>query len=354
MAEISNVEHSVGGYVGEATTPGDPAPSDTYYKAVRAVNQSAWVSSRVIWSGTESPGGSVELSRFAKALGGATAFGILGSSLSMFNTVDNVHHNLRQVASHVPLAGNPLASLVDHLFLWKDVWRTNLIHDGAYYGARAAVNQKTMVDTLLHTPSGPTGSSLDARIKQFVEPVHREADTLWAWLQYETERINHLAHQAGLPETPVKAPTGGNVIPLNEQVHSLQARVEAIEDTQNALAGRIRAFQAQVEALQDQFEALSTRIHGVRAVNVGFQDIENQIAALQRQLTHLEGQVQPQITANTQNIASVAPLAVLAVAGARGIDNLRRLEDNPCQCPKLNLPDYLAEALAAYEFVTNG
>jgi archaellum component FlaC len=195
------------------------------------------------------------------------------------------------------------------------------------------------------------GRAIDKEILRFVEPVHHEVDHLWSWVSQINNWVNEIAHDIG----GLSAGPAQNSIPTKDQIAAIQkalavtnARVEQNQDDVAMLVHR-------VEQVEDDLGALANHLTGVRAINVNLPDIQNEVAKMLAELKAFEMGIQPRVAANTSTLGELAPLAVLALAGPRGIGNLRRLQDNPCQCPQLpNVGGILAEALAAYEFVTNG
>jgi hypothetical protein len=107
--------------------------------------------------------------------------------------------------------------------------------------------------------------------------------------------------------------------------------------------------------LQTQFHNLTGEIHAVRAVSTSWQDVELQVENLGSLTTQFIDEVSVELGHVVNVQKQMEPLSLLLEPGIPGLRNLRKLEDNICQCPKFaNIPNELGTALAVLEFVENG
>lgn len=146
-------------------------------------------------------------------------------------------------------------------------------------------------------------------------------------------------------------------VPQNlwDQIHAIHAKQANFEQALSTI--QTKADQAYTTALQalNEGRALSQSVHAIRAVTVGYQDIQRELENLGSLMTSFVDETATELQRLDGEQKHMAPLGLLLGPGLPGLRNLRTLEDNMCQCPKLpNIPRLHPELLAMYEFVTNG
>ncbi len=140
-----------------------------------------------------------------------------------------------------------------------------------------------------------------------------------------------------------------------DQIHHLEGQMTAVHTSIADLYGRTDRLTNTATSLEKQFAQLSSEIHAVRAVSASWQDIEQQLENLGTLTTQLADETAAELGKVTAVQTQMLPLTLLLEPGIKGLRNLRKLEDNICQCPKFaNIPNELGTALAVLEFVENG
>lgn len=183
-----------------------------------------------------------------------------------------------------------------------------------------------------------------------VQNVHYLQQEILA-LQYE---IEHIKQQVTVNHT-----TNTTTQIINPQIwpeiHALQSDVHHLQTAMTHVYAELGNANARIGAVEHAFNNLSNELHGVRSVLAGWQDVEREIERSISTLTHEYNTVRNEQHNHTRQIAQLSPLALLLQPGIRGLRNLRKLEDNPCQCPRfMNIPNELGTALALLEWVENG
>lgn len=128
-----------------------------------------------------------------------------------------------------------------------------------------------------------------------------------------------------------------------------------LRDELNHLAGTVGQLVASQQHQDQEIATLRSIVGGVRAVTVGAQDVITILDHLRTTIEAIQAQQGAELAHHTAELAQLAPLLSLLYLGERGLDNLRKLEQNPCQCPRLpGFNPLELDAFGVYEFLTNG
>jgi uncharacterized protein YoxC len=140
-----------------------------------------------------------------------------------------------------------------------------------------------------------------------------------------------------------------------DQIHHLEAQAHSQQTSITDLYSRTDRLNNIATQLQSEFKSLTGEIHAVRAVSASWQDIEQQLENLGSLTTQFIDETAAELGHVTAVQTQMLPLTLLLEPGISGLRNLRKLEDNICQCPKFaNIPNELGTALAVLEWVENG
>lgn len=245
---------------------------------------------------------------------------------------------------NIPFIGRPFVGLADWLYAKVDI-----IYSAVYGYLEANVGQ------LITGFLGLFGYALQAHESgKIVIPGHvteaqfqhvqREADQLWTWLQIETARVNAL-YAALQGFHPVAGTIPANVVTVIEgiraEVGGLHADIQRIDHT-------IGDHEARFREIEQDLSQLETHLGQVHAVGYSVPDVSTLITHISEQVETDNQRTQNQVTHIQTQLLPLIPLGVLGLYGARGINNLVRLADDVCQCPRLpDVPDLLPEILAA-------
>lgn len=323
-----------------------PSPDELLY---RGINEAARDSSRILPEGWDLIQGSMRYAGEAAAAGeGAeavdvavaaasslfdgTAILLLGLLAVILYLCYYLHVVIRNVAGRIPLGiGSKLQAVVDMWFAWETPvggWvAENMNHAavGMMHGFAMAVQWA------LQRTRGIYPAVIDSTIENYTRPIvsdlahlHVDFNHLWSW-------VNQLSHVVGHDAVSVANP-GGAVV---DQVHELQRQVAHVMDLQVQTSGQLAVLNGTLAAIEADFSLLSAHVVGVRAVNVGFQDLVTEVQTLQTEVHSLQTHTIATVDTHTGQINTLFPLGILLDAGAVGLRNLRKLEDNPCQCPRL-------------------
>jgi hypothetical protein len=191
--------------------------------------------------------------------------------------------------------------------------------------------------------AGSTGSGAGASAQMLAEIVGQ--------LLYQQGEIAALQAAIALPgAVPVAPPST-----FPTQIHQMQAELQNLNQRVTALEGTASGHTTTLTQLGTDLLAIQAELHGIRASTSTLPEIETgiqvQIAAVNSQLVALQAESLVQTAA----IHDLSPLMLLVLAGAAGLENLRKLEDNICQCPHFpGIPNELGAALAGWLLVKSG
>lgn len=210
-------------------------------------------------------------------------------------------------------------------------------------------------------PSNHTGYATEAQVtylQQEINNLKQAVGTMEIELQ-----PNFTPTGAGTATGPLPPTTTTNTqiikvgVPQTvwDQIHHLEAqmsqRITSIDD----LYARVDRLTNISTSLQHEFATLTGEIHAVRAVSASWQDMQQQLEALGSLTIAFIDETAADLGKLTAVQTHMQPLGLLLEPGIRGLRNLRKLEDNICQCPKFGtIPNELGTALAVLEFVENG
>lgn len=169
--------------------------------------------------------------------------------------------------------------------------------------------------------------------------------------------LDYVRHHLGTVQyvTTNKQVTVG--VPANvwDQIHHLESQMSAVTAALNAIDARLDHVSSTNSSQQHQIDRLSQGLHDIRAVSVGWQDIAQELERLGTRLTTEYNNTQQQVRSVDRRYRPLLALGLLTQPGLAGIKNLRKLEDNMCQCPKLpGIGNEMGTALAVLEFIENG
>lgn len=283
-----------------------------------------------------------------EAMGGWIVLLCLLIALVIYRVMEGAMLN---IAGNVPLAGG-------HLKSWLRTW-FNFV-DGIENWIIGKVVQLTMM--LVQSLLAFIGLGIDIHYsnRSVVQPKPRANPTNVATIadiNHLQDEINALAYALGQVHTGTTTQVINNPVPqtIVNQLHAVESSVVQLRKDMTQAYRKIDQLVATDTSLNKQVQQLVASLHDIRHVAVGWQDVVTSLAGLAQQVTTLSNTVEPAIAQNTRTIAMLMPLTMLLAPGLPGLRNLRKLEDNMCQCPKVgNVGNELGTMLAMYEFVTNG
>lgn len=250
-----------------------------------------------------------------------------------------------------PWIGSRWAALVHFMFSPVDQFRRAVARLLAQVMSVALVAFRDLVHWALFLAIPQPGTPLDTVINQWVEPVHHEVDTLWSWVQQIAGEVTNLRQQSSGVGTG--SPGGGGV--PGGRLDQLEQRVATIETTLTHVSQQLAQVVAQNAVEDREIATLRSIVYGVRAASVGAQDVFTQLDRLRTTIESVQAQQGTLLSHHTAQLTQLEPLLTLLYLGRRGLDNLRKLENNPCQCPRLpGFNPLELDAFGVYEFLTNG
>lgn len=321
------------------------APVDTIPEVVQEIadNPTMWGRGMltVIQGGLEW-GAEAEVA--GEAVGTAAAIGVAASGIGDVIAIvviivvlavailgEIIHRFFHRMAFNVGPWTVRVGAIADVAFGWSDPLVTWCAHTmqtlavGVMHGFASAVNWA------IQQPGNVAGTVSDALIYAQVRPVKAEVDHLWLWVNDINTWVGDIAHHVGVTPSAIMA-TPGNVL---GQVAQLQRDVSNLGDYAKQIEGQVSTLSTEVGHLSAMVEHLLSVTGAVRAVNVGWQDMAHELTNVQAEVQRLVSVTYPAITDLEGKVRTLYPLGVLLAAGAVGLENLRKLEDNPCQCPQL-------------------
>lgn len=259
---------------------------------------------------------------------------------------------LLDIVKPIPIAGPHLVQFVSFIFpppigitdwaarkyeallghLWNDI--TNAV---GYFATRFV-----MIHHINATTSGGTTVvNHPADLSHVEDQIHyltNQYESLWNYIHN---------HPAG--------PLPQGLVTLPEQIYKLQQDVQVLYHNQQSLHTDVVTALHMIHQVNTSVETLGSELTSVRSVQVGWQDFVDQANKSFDELRTVENHLAQRIDNNTRSIGELAPLSLLLEPGIRGLRNLRKLEDKPCQCPQ---PKFMSprqiEALAMLEYIENG
>lgn len=176
-------------------------------------------------------------------------------------------------------------------------------------------------------------------------------------VQYLQREINKLQSQVGYLTTHLgtAATTTVPSSTIPQQVHYLEHQVDLIRSDLHAFSTGLNYALQTMTQLENRVSTLSQSYTGIRHEVLGLQDMGAELDNVQRTLTSFQNATSRSLDTLTSHMTHVWPLTLLLQPGISGLRNLRKLEDNICQCPKFGgIPNELGTALAVMEYVENG
>lgn len=249
----------------------------------------------------------------------------VGGALASF-----IHLSFDPIRNLENWIGNKAGDIVNHLW-------TDLTHSIGYFAGQHAI-------------SNPVSSQVPSAAQ--VKVLQNEINTTnshVAALNTSYEQLYRYVHNQ-----PTSALPQG-VLTLPEQLYKVEQDVQTLYSNQTNFYQELQSITHNLTSLRDDVQQLEKSVVGVRTVEVGFQDIVQHINDVLDQSRKLENDLDNRVDHNTRSIAELQPLNLLLEPGIAGLRNLRKLEDNICQCPKLSgIGNELGTALALLEFAENG
>lgn len=181
--------------------------------------------------------------------------------------------------------------------------------------------------------------------------------TLHSEYQDLYQKYNDLERQVQRLDDSIagSAPAIPTVNPVNNQLHHLQTVVVDIAHNVGVLHSTMVALQESVSTDHKELVQLKQALVGVTATAFGVQELITTVETTVKTLEHEMGAVLPELNGAIATLTLLKPLEQLMYLGQPGINVLKKLEKKPCQCPRYpGLQSDKSEALAVYEFLTNG
>lgn len=164
-----------------------------------------------------------------------------------------------------------------------------------------------------------------------IKRLNEEINATDAKVDAVNQRLNNLDSYVHNQPNPTYVP---NQSTLPEQLHILQGQIHVLYQNQSTMYADLQKVVADLTSLYQDVQTLSKGLIGTRAIEAGFTDFETRVDDAIKQLHDFESRIGPQVGQNTRSINELEPLSLLLQPGMRGLQNLRKLEDDPCQCPK--------------------
>jgi hypothetical protein len=182
----------------------------------------------------------------------------------------------------------------------------------------------------------------------------KQVDAEIAHLQAQ---INYLLLHMGAVQYITKDNKTVVGVPQNvwDDIHQLQDDVRSMRQDIATLQDDVERIGHTSTSTSMQLQNLTTTIHEVRAISVGWAEIQQDLSDLTTRVTHIQSTTDERLDHQGITLTAMQPLTILQGAGLRGLKTLRQLEDTPCMCPQVpGIPNEAGTALAIYEFITNG
>lgn len=256
---------------------------------------------------------------------------ILVAVAALFILASWLHHLLHNALASIPFTGGKLAVPIDIAFYWVTPGMGFLADTLNQEASKALPSFVHLVGWCLQNIERHMPSPFNAVIESYVHPVKAEVDHLWSWVHDISVWVSDLSHSVHGNALIGSDPMGA----IRDQVHQLQRDVATIQHIQTVQAGDIAAINGQLATLGAEQATLTEHTVGVRAASIGAADLLTVVSNLQASVHELQTVVLPTVTTHTGQINTLYPLGILLDAGALGLQNLRKLEDDPCQCPRL-------------------
>lgn len=313
------------------------------------------------------------ISAIAEALGISVGWVIFLGIIAVLALFRIVEVGLVKICDAIPWGfGDPPKAVITAIFHPLDVaenWCIKQIIDGATQLIALFVKAGELTFELFFGQQISTGKAPDS-----VTTAHMAADI--ATLKREYAQIINQIYQmnqelAVIPlgftasgpgafpgtvaPTPAITPSQAQFTVLTQRVSHLLNTLPAMVHDINVIQANQVQFSTDLNNLKNEIHGLEANLGSVRAIQFGVQDALNELTSTAQQLTYDYGQLAPEVQAHTNQLHSMHPLEQLLYLGQPGINNLKKLEENPCQCPAYpGLSGDMAGALALYEFITNG
>lgn len=269
--------------------------------------------------------------------------GMLLGALALWVLMLWLLEQFEQLVSLVPWVGPKLRQLVRIMaypFTQGAEYTSQPLFDAL---ARMLTGFVTAVHWAMVQGLGLDKTPLQVEILAQLEPVHREVDTLWGWVQSIASEVTGIS----APPTPAPAPATSGLAALRAQIAEIEQRNDHQGLEISSINQRLSAIEGTLSVLSQEVEHLRVTIYGARASVVGVQDLVHQLDQLQTTVQVTIARQGAELGSHAEALAQLAPLLSLLYLGERGLVNLRTLEQDMCQCPRLPtvgslIPDALA------------
>lgn len=282
-------------------------------------------------AGEEAIGGLAALLIAASGIGDVVVVVVVVIVLAIAILGEIIHHFFTRLTFSVGPMTFRVGALADVAFGWSDNLTTWCAHtlqnaaSGVFHGFIAATQWA------IQQATHGGGTVTNALIGEAVQPVKTEVDHLWLWVNDINKWVGNIASHVGVAAS-VAIAEPGNVL---GQLASTEQSLRNLWDYAGQIDGKLTGLSTEVGHLSTMVQTLLAQTGAVRAVNVGWQDMATELTNVQAEVQRLINVTYPQIQDLEGKVITLLPLGVLLAAGAEGIDNLRKLEDDPCQCPQL-------------------
>lgn len=288
------------------------------------------------------------LAEFVVSVGGWAVIIIALLLVVFFRILEAV---LYKIADGIPLRmGSPLHSFVHLVFTPLDnleLWVAERMADAVELTIH---NLWTMLKAVFIYGIGAPQPGTTTSSNHAIAQLQAEYNDLYRKYNYLEGQVHRLQTVA-----PTTANVGTIPATLTERVRRLEELVVPMAHDVNVLHADYNTLAHNESVLNAHVNRLLTNLNAVRATQVNVQDdlvnVDEKLKAVEHEL----GLITPMVDASARQLHLMHPLEQLLYLGQVGINNLKRLEDNPCQCARYrDVPSDQSEELAVYEFLTNG
>lgn len=287
----------------------------------------------------------------AEALGNVCMMPVTLSAMPMIALAYLAESVTTTLAGKVPWVGKGLAGIVHGMFRPVDLLKNSMLSAfnalmqdiwGDLFTVGAAVVEVTL-------PRTSHGKGLN--LKADGATLQREVSGLQRQINHLQDEVTNLSRSVhGANTQPVV-----NLRPLVDVLHGIQNDVNTLYHNQTVLQGELARALGNIPQVQHELDQLRQRTASIHAVEVTITDLINNLERTQRDMSHTMARQGTAIQVNNAQLRRLSPLELLLQPGMRGLRNLRKLEDNPCQCKGVGgLPLSVGDPLALLEFIENG
>lgn len=306
--------------------------------------------------------------------GGWIAVIIILVILLLVITLRMIEYALRRVTGAIPgwLGGDKVSSIIGDIFSPIDSLE-NYVVDRLVDALTALMTAlMTMLRFAIIYIMGDTSLITPASEMIHVKTLEVEYADLYRKYNYLAGQVaalsdlidaqNYLPHPIPTPLPPYTPGTTTTTIvntpipaTLLERITRLETHQTQLVHNQNALHADYNTLAHNETVFNSKLTAIEAALGGVRATQYGVQSTMTEFHNLINGVQHELGQLAPEVDAAVRQLLLMQPLEQLLYLGARGINNLKKLEQDMCQCPRYQrVPSDDSEALAVLGFMAHG